>query len=165
MTDRSVFTHDEWTSLRLAPSFVAVGVVAADPSGLFASVKEALAGASEVTHALDANRELELFAALAADRAVPELPDVGPLLGNGPTETQLQNFKAAALERVAAAVDLLSHRASAAEVDAYRALLVRVGERAANASKEGGFFGIGGVRVSEKERAFMDSVRKAAGIG
>jgi len=39
-----------------------------------------------------------------------------------------------------------------------------VAERAAGASKEGGFLGFGGVRVSDKEQAFIAEVRAAAGI-
>lgn len=164
MTDRTTFTDDEWTLLRVAPSFVAVGVVAADPSGLFASINEALAGAHAVNETLNANRSIELFSALAADHTAPKLPDIDELLGGGSDETQMRNFKTAALQRVKDAVDLLSRKAAAPEVDAYRRLLLQVADTAANASREGGFLGIGGVRVSDKERAFIDLVRKAAGI-
>lgn len=164
MTDRNRFTAEEWMLLRVAPSFVAVGVVAADGSGLFSSLKETLAGANEVSAALEARRDLELFADLAADRSIPDLPDVESLLGAGSKEMQLGNFKTAALDRVGAAVALIGNKASPAESDAYRKLLVRVAERAANAAKEGGFLGIGGVRVSDQERAFIDLVSKAAGI-
>lgn len=164
MTDRNTFTQDEWTLLRLTPSFVAVGVVAADASGLFASLKETLAGAKEVGAALDADSSLELFRALAADRSVPAIPDVERFLGEGPKDIKLQNFKAAALDQVSAAAALLNGKASPAETGAYGRLLVRVAERAANAAKEGGFLGIGGVRISDKERTFIDLVSKAAGI-
>ena len=163
MTHRTVFTADEWTLLRVTPSFVAVGVVAADASGLFASLKETLAGVNEANDALGSSSDLELFQALAADRSAPAVPDVEPLLGNGPKDAQLENFKTAVLDRVGTAVELLNHKASPAETDAYRRLLVRVAQRAANAAKEGGFFGFGGVRVSEKERAFIEAVTKAAG--
>jgi len=165
MTDRNAFTTDEWTLLRVTPSFVAVGVVAADASGLFASLKETLAGANEVGAALDANSDLELFRALAADRSTPAVPDVERLLGDGSKDVQLQNFKTAALERVSATVGILNRKATPTEADAYRRLLARVAQRAADAAKEGGFLGIGGVRVSDKERAFIDLVSNAAGIG
>jgi hypothetical protein len=165
MTDRNSFTDDEWTLLRVTPSFVAVGVAAADPSGLFSSIIEALAGARAVAETLNTNRSVELFSAFAADRSAPKLPDVDALLGRGSNESQMQNFKLAALDRVKGAVDVLNRKAAPPEVDAYRQLLIRVADNAAKASKEGGFLGIGGVRVSEKERAFIDLVRKAAGIG
>ena len=45
MAKQDAFTPEEWTQLRLVPSLIAGGTAAADPSGLFASVKEAAAGA------------------------------------------------------------------------------------------------------------------------
>jgi hypothetical protein len=165
MTDRTAFTSDEWTLLRVTPSFVSVGVAAADPTGLFASISEALAGARAVAESLNAKRDLPLFSALAADHGVPPLPDVEVLLGGGSDEVRMQNFKNAALEHVERAIDLLKQRASVDELDAYRQLLLRVADEAAKASKEGGFLGIGGARVSAKERAFIDRVRASAGLG
>ncbi len=164
MADRDSFTAEEWTLLRVTPSLVAVGVAAADASGLFTSLKETLAGVREVAAAREAHSDLDLFVALATDRSVPHLPEIDEFLGKGPKETQLQNFKAACLDQVHASVTLLASKATSAETDAYRNLLVRVAERAANAAKEGSFLGLGGVRVSERERAFIDSVRKSAGI-
>jgi len=164
MTDRTTFTDDEWTLLRVTPSFVSVGVAAADPSGLFASISEALAGARAVTDALNSKRDVALFSALAADASVPSLPDVDVLLGGGSDEARMQNFKSAALARVANAIELLRRKAAPNELDAYRQLLLRVAEDAANASKEGGFLGIGGERVSAKERAFIDRLRSVAGV-
>ena len=46
MANKDTFTSDEWTLLRIAPSFVSVGISAVDPSGLFSSVKEVVAGAN-----------------------------------------------------------------------------------------------------------------------
>jgi hypothetical protein len=40
--------------------------------------------------------------------------------------------------------------------------LLRVAERATNAAMEGGFLGFAGVRVSDKERAFIGAVRESA---
>jgi hypothetical protein len=162
MTGRTAFTDEEWALLRLAPLFVAVGVVAADASGLFSSIREAVAGTNEMSEALAENPDLELFAALLAERRPPHVPDVESLLGRGSNETQMRNFKTAALGQVGAAVALLKRKASVAEVAGYQSLLTRVAERAANASKEGGFLGFGGVRVSDKEREFIDAVQKAA---
>jgi hypothetical protein len=162
MTKRAEFTPEEWTLLRVTPSFVAVGVSAADASGLFSSIREALAGAREVMVTLNAKKGIELFSEIAADRSAPKLPDVDALLGEGSNEQQMERFKSAALERVRQTMALVRHKTSAAEGEAYRDLLLRVAERAAHASKEGSFLGIGGVRVSDKERAFIDLVRKAA---
>lgn len=164
MAKKDNFTSDEWALLRLAPSFVAGGTSAADPSGIFASIKEAAAGAGAVANAFKANSSLELFAALAADHSIPGMPDPKTLLGEGSREQQLQSLKNAALERVKSATDLVARKASAAEADAYRKMLAEVAAKAADASTEGGFLGFGGVRVSDREKAFISEVKNAAGI-
>ncbi|MGK2952375.1 MAG: hypothetical protein ACSLEZ_08330 [Thiobacillus sp.] len=164
MAKQDTFTSEEWTLLRVVPSFVAGGVAAADPSGIFSSVKESFAGAKGVAEAFKTNGSLELFAALAADRSMPGMPDPKALLGEGPREQQMQSLKNAVLERVRSAAALVAAKATPAEAEAYGQMLVRVAEQAANASKEGGFLGFGGVRVSEKEQAFITEVKAAAGI-
>jgi hypothetical protein len=164
MARQDTFTGEEWALLRLAPALVAGGLAAADPSGLFSSIKEAGAGARGVTEAYKANSGLELFSALAADRSFPGMPDAKTLLGEGSRDQQMQNLKNAVLDRVKSAVSLVSGKGSPAEAEAYKNMLVSVAQQAANASKEGGFLGFGGVRVSDKEQAFITEVSKAAGI-
>jgi hypothetical protein len=164
MATRESFTSEEWTLLRVTPSFVTVGITAADPSGLYASIAEVIAGMDELIETLHANSGLDLFVALAADRSLVDIPDLTPLLGEGSHEQQMQNFKIAALEHVIAATKVVARKASAAESDAYRKLLVSVARKTANAAKEGGFLGIGGVRVSDKEQVFINAVSRAAGI-
>jgi hypothetical protein len=163
MAKQDTFTHEEWALLRLAPPFVARGTAAADPSGLFSSIKESFAGAKGMAEAFKANGGLELFAALAVDRSIPGMPDPKALLGEGSREQQMQSLKTAVLERVKSAVALVASKASSAEAEAYRQMLVGVAERAAEASKEGGFLGFGGVRVSDKEQAFITEVKAASG--
>ncbi len=164
MAKQDAFTTEEWTLLRLAPSLVSGGMAAADPSGIFSSIKEAAAGAQGMSEAFKAHGALELFGALAADRSIPGMPDPKTLLGEGSREQQMQNFKTAVLDRVKSAVELVARKGSPDEAAAYRKMLADVAERAANASKEGGFLGFGGVRVSDKESAFISEVKRAAGI-
>lgn len=164
MAKQDTFTPEEWTLLRLVPSLVAGGTAAADPSGLFSSVRESFAGAKTMAEAFKTNSGLELFAALAADRSIPGMPDPKAMLGEGSREQQMHNLKNAVLERAKSAVALVASKATPAEAEAYKAMLVRVAEQAADASKEGGFLGFGGVRVSEKEKAFIAEVKGAAGV-
>jgi hypothetical protein len=164
MASQDAFTAEEWALLRLTPSLVAGGNAAADPSGLFSSLKESFAGAKGMAEAFATNSGLELFAALAADRSIPGMPDPKAMLGEGSCEQQMHNLKNAVLERVRSAAALVAAKATAAEADAYRQMLVGVAQQAADASKEGGFLGFGGVRVSDKERAFIAEVKGAAGI-
>jgi plasmid stabilization system protein ParE len=164
MAQRDTFTTDEWNLLRLVPAMVASGTSAAEPSGLFGSIKEAAAGAAGLGEAVKAHAALELFAAFGADRSIPGMPDPATLIGEGPREAQLEHLKNAVLERVRSAVDLVAQKATPAEAQAYRQLLVDVARKAAEASKEGGFLGFGGTRVSDKEKAFISQVAQAAGI-
>jgi hypothetical protein len=164
MAKQDSFTTDEWNLLRLAPALVTGGMSAADPSGIFSSIKEAAAGASGVGEAINAHGGLELFASLAADRSIPGMPDPKSLLGEGSRELQMENFKNAVLQRVKSAVELIASKATPDEAQAYRNMLVGVAQKAAEASKEGGFLGFGGVRVSDKEKAFITEVTKAAGV-
>jgi hypothetical protein len=46
----------------------------------------------------------------------------------------------------------------------YAQFLVRTATAVAESSKEGGFLGIGGTRVSSEEQAAIDQVRSIAGV-
>jgi hypothetical protein len=164
MAKQDAFTSEEWTQLRLVPSLIAGGVAAADPSGLFSSVKESFAAAKGMAEAFKTHGGLELFSALAADRSMPGMPDPKSMLGEGTREQQMHNLKSAVLQRVQSAVALVAAKASPAEAEAYKQMLVEVAQQAADASKEGGFLGFGGVRVSDKEKAFLAEVKSAAGM-
>jgi hypothetical protein len=165
MAKQDSFTAEEWNLLRLAPSLASSGTAASDPSGIFGSIKEATAGAARMAAAFKSSGGLELLASLAADRSIPSMTDPKSLLGEGSREQQMQNFKSAVLQRLKSAADLVAAKGSPVEADAYRQMLVSVAQKAAEASKEGGFLGFGGVRVSDKEQAFISEVKNALGIG
>ena len=165
MAKQDAFTTDEWAQLRLAPALVSSGIAAADPSGIFSTIKEASAGMQSMLASLKSGGDLELFAAMAADGSLPGMPDPKTLVGEGSRDEQRQHLKKAVLERAKAAAELVASKASPAEAAAYRNLLVEVAQKAANASKEGGFLGIGGVRLSENEQAFIEEIKRAVGHG
>ncbi|MCD0171776.1 hypothetical protein IHN59_19320, partial [Deinococcus sp. 23YEL01] len=64
------------------------------------------------------------------------------------------------LQAVRQAAWLVSARASPDDNTAYRQMLMRVAERTANAAREGGFLGIGGKLVDEKEQEVLDELRR-----
>lgn len=163
MAKQDAFTSDEWSLIRLAPVLVAGGVSAAEPAGIFSSIKEATAGAGAMMDSLKASTGLELLGAMAADRSMPAMPDPKSLLGEGSREQQMQNLKTSVLGKIREAVEVVSRKASPEEATAYRQLFGAIADKAAQASKEGGFLGFGGVRVSANEQAFVNEVRKAAG--
>jgi|APDOM4702015191_1054821.scaffolds.fasta_scaffold57446_2 hypothetical protein len=75
MAKEDSFTPDEWNLLRLAPTLVAGGMSAVEPSGIFGSIKEDVAGASGMGEATKAHAGLDLFTSLDADRSIPGVPD------------------------------------------------------------------------------------------
>jgi hypothetical protein len=50
------------------------------------------------------------------------------------------------------------------DVAAFRGFLLKLGEKVANAAKEGAFLGFGGVRVSEEERVILDELAQALDV-
>jgi len=161
MATQSAFTTEEWALLRIVPSFVAGGVSAADPSGIFGAIKESASAVREMVESLKEDSTLELMGAMLADRSIPGMPDPRTLVGEGSREQQMENFKAAVLGRVREAANLVSQKASPEEAKAYKQMVMDVAEKAANAAKEGGFLGFGGVLVSTAEESFLNEVRAA----
>ena len=52
---------------------------------------------------------------------------------------------------------------SPAEAQSYKATILAVAQATAEASKEGGFLGIGGTLVSKDEQAALDAIKAALG--
>lgn len=161
MATQATFTTEEWTLLRIVPSLVVGGVSAADPSGIFGAVKEATAGMMEMKEFLQQGSKVELLGALLEDGSIPGMPDPKTLVGTGTREQQMANLKAAVLDRVREAADLVSRKAAPDEANTYKQMIMNVAEKAASASKEGGFLGFGGVRVSRAEESFLHEVKAA----
>jgi len=159
MTTQAGFTTEEWALLRIVPSLVAGSVSAADPSGLFGSIKEAIAGMKGMLESLQKGSKIELLSAMLADKSMPGVPDPKTLLGEGNREQQVANLESAVLTRIKEATNLLSRKATAEEVTAYKQVIMSVAETTANASKEGGFLGFGGVRVSDAEKSYLNEVK------
>jgi len=161
LTKQAGFTAEEWTLLRTAPLLAAVGVSAADPSGIFGSIKEAAAGMMGMIGSLQQGTKNELLGAMPADKSTPGMPDPKTLLGEGTREQQMANLKSNVLGRIREAAHLVIGKATSEEATAYRQMILSVSEKAANASKEGGFLGFGGVRVSSAEQSFLNEVKAA----
>jgi hypothetical protein len=68
-----------------------------------------------------------------------------------------------AIARSRAAVDLLRQKGTSDDVVAYRGFLLTLGDKVANAAKEGAFLGFGGERVSEPERTLLAELAGAVG--
>lgn len=161
MSLKDNFTPDEWFKVMTGPGRVGAAVVAASPSGLTGLVAEAQAIAGAIRDQMAAAGRTPLLEAMAAD-----LMGTPPSAQDQPQEERARSMdeaRARSIEAVRQVVWLVGSKAGPEDLAAYRRLLLTVAERTAEAAKEGGFLGIGGEQVNEKERAVLDELRSVIG--
>ena len=144
------YSADQWATVRLAPMAVAQAVMAASPSGAIGRSKELAAATSAIAAGKETASPTSLVS-LAFDTDL--------------TSTEIDVLKqnpAPATTLIRDAVAAVSTNSPADSSD-YGRFLVNVATQVAEASKEGGFLGVGGTRVSEDEQKAIDQVRRAVG--
>jgi hypothetical protein len=162
MTDKNSFTPDEWKILMESVMATGVAVSAAEPSGLWGMMKEGFASAavlSETKAKQDAN---PLVRALVDDFVTSE----GRSSVQSGLKEKFQGAKAGGdikersiglLRQASAIVDAKAPQ----DAPAFKGWLEQLGQRVADASKEGGFLGFGGIQVSEAEKATLNEITNA----
>jgi hypothetical protein len=163
MASKSDFSGDEWRTLRDAPHLVAIAVAAAGGSGIFGSLKEAMAPAGAMIEALKGENALLRGVCNQEEikAAVEELKEQAK--ASTDFESVRAGFRESAKTQAKAALDILRRKGSPDDVKAYGDFLMNLGNRVANAAKEGGFLGFGGERVSEPEQALLAELAQALG--
>jgi hypothetical protein len=140
-----------------------MAITAADPSGLWGLLKESLAAGWSLMDARQNTTANPLAKAVAEDLSAPDIRDAA-------RERMQAQFKGARIDEIKSrAIDEL--RSVAALVDGkapedaagFKAWLQAVAQKAAEAGKEGGFLGFGGVAVSEAEQATLAEISAALG--
>lgn len=160
MTDKSAFTPEEWDALMEGPMSAAMVIAVASPS-LFGAMKEAMSAAKNIAKATEAPQD-ELMTALMAEFKNRETAkEAQPELESRKDPAQA---KAALMAKVQNAAAVANQKATAEEAKSYRNWLYQIAVDAANASKEGGFLGIGAVRVSDAEKAALHELATALGV-
>lgn len=159
MTAKDKFTPEEWKTLLQAPILVGFAVVAASPSGPVGFVKEMSAVAGSLIDGEQSAAPDSLLGAVISEikadpRALIAEPHERPSIAEAKTKT---------LENIHQVVQLLAAKAGPEEADAYKRWLLSVGHKVAEAGKEGGFLGFGGVQVSENETAVLNEIAGALG--
>jgi len=161
VTDKTSFTPDEWKILLEGVTMAGLAVTAAEPSGLFGLIKESFAAGTELVSAKMDAAANPLVKAIVADFETPE----GRNTAREGVSEQIKGKKAAeiknqcieTLRRVAAIVDAKSP----GDANAFKAWLHQISQHVAEAAREGGFLGIGGVPVSEAEKATLSEISSA----
>lgn len=157
MSARADYTEDEWATLRRAPLVAGLAVTLADPGGPIEITKESMAALKAVGAPPSDD---ELLVAVSQDAMAREqrhenlVKEIGL---KGATARQQ------VVDELTRANGILSAKATPEEAAAFRTWLVQTAQAAAEAAKEGGFLGIGAVRVSEGEQAMLDQLRGILG--
>lgn len=163
MSQRNQFPPEQWRALRNAPQLVALATAAAGNSGLLGSLAEGMAAASAFAAATRGTNLLirELFSKEEIRAAQQDIRSVLESFTD-PSEAQ-SRLQDAALHAARTALAALQSKDDAVNTTDYRKMLAWLAEEVANASKEGGFLGFGGERVSEGERQFLGRLYEAVG--
>ena len=164
MATKTDFSATEWETLREAPHAVVLAVAAAGGSGIFGSIKEAIAPAGTIVEALKGDNQLlrQISDREEIKAAIESLKDLAK--AGGDFKSIQAAFRNAAIEKSRAAIDLLQQKGSPEDVAAFREFLSTLGEKVANAAKEGAFLGFGGERVSAEERALLAELGQVLGV-
>jgi hypothetical protein len=167
MGETRVFTSGEWAQLVAAPGQVMTLVTGSSPSGPLGSLQELLAAVQGIRELAETCGDTLLMQQLRER-----------LLGEGAVEDfrqGLQALAAEAVERYAspesaahdqalagirAAGELVDTRGTMEEALEYKLFLMAIGQKAAEASREGGFLGLGAVRVSDAENTELDELQQ-----
>lgn len=163
MTTKADFTPDEWDRLLQAPVAAGFYVMLADPD--FVGILRELKALSRSFEKLTVPPEAEdLIGSLVADlRAMSgrreHLPGSEDFTEGGPGEIRVR-----LLADLRALGPILAARTTPEEAAGFGRWLYGIGLAVAGASREGGFLGIGGVRISEKEKVALKELADALGV-
>jgi hypothetical protein len=162
MADKSNFTPEEWKLLLESVMMAGMAVTAAEPSGLWGMLKESLAAGSTLMTAKTDTASNPLIKAVIADfetsegRAAARDGLSEQLKGKKPAEITTKCIET--LQQVAVLVDTKAP----GDATAFKSLLKQISQHVAEAANEGGgFLGIGGVPVTDAEKATLADISKA----
>lgn len=148
---RSRFTPHELEEVHIAPMAAYCLVAKASPSGIKGSMDEMNAANKVSTELL---------------KDVAPISLLGTVFGGGLTSEEVAELKREVeaeerlLDTIRAGTAVVKSKAPG-EVETFRRLVNDVARNVAEASKEGGFLGFGGKKVSDKEKAAMERVAAA----
>lgn len=161
MTSRADFTDDEWARLGRAPLLAGLAISLSDPGGPIEAVKESGAAFKTVLETARGRSFGGFVQAVAADVAAKAQRRENPLAGFAPDRRRARDE---ILDELRSVYALLVDKAAPEDVHDFRDWLRTASQRAALAAKEGGFLGIGGEQVSEREQQMLETLGEIFGV-
>jgi hypothetical protein len=160
MADKSNFTPDEWKALLQGVMAAGIAITAAEPSGLWGLLKEGFAGGAVMAKAKTDPSANGLVKAVVDDFGAAEGSAARDGLKARFKQSKPAEIKEACIATLRQAAAIVDAKAPG-DAAAYKAWLQQISQHVAEASKEGGFLGIGGVPVSDAEKATLTEISSA----
>ena len=162
MTTKTDYTEEEWAQLLRAPltagllvmvSDMGITSIGGETKGMLKGMIEqpVAEGAQELVSSLQQDIQ-----ASAENKEKMETPDV-----SGKDAAAVMGEM---MQSLADAASLVDEKGTTEEATGYKQWLMGVAEATAEAGREGGFLGIGSVRVSDKEKAAMAQISQTLGL-
>ena len=160
MVGKDDFTPEQWQQLVNAPRMASIYIALASPSGPLGVIKEALALPRLVLAAVNSAGGDPLVDAVAADfkEQVEKRQMATPGLSR-----DYETLKVQCLDACRDVATLLADW-PAPEAESFKRWVYQAALNSAEAAREGGFLGIGGVRVSEAETAALKDIAQALAL-
>jgi hypothetical protein len=163
MVGKTSFTPNEWNQIVQSVMTAGIAVSAAEPSGLFGTLRESMASAHALLEAKTTSTD-ELIKAVVGDLETSEgRTSVRAGLKSlfaGSTPADIKTKAINALRQTSALLDAKAP----ADAVAFKTWLRHIAQSVAEAAKEGGFLGFGGVAVSETEKATLAEISTALNL-
>jgi hypothetical protein len=164
MAGKASFTPEEWARVVASPMVAGMAITAADPSGLWGLLKEAMSGGWALAEVKQGGQQNALVKAIADDITTPDTRTAARDRMQAQFKgAQLGELKGRAIEELRAVSALVDTKAPE-DAAGFKAWLNEVARKAAEAGNEGGFLGFGGVAVSDAERATLAEISAALGL-
>jgi|SRR6516225_2356636 len=161
MANKQSFTPEEWTKILESVMLAGMAVSAAEPSGLWGLLKEGVASSSALAAAKSDSGSSELIKAVVAEYETSEgRSSVQEALRKRFSGAKPADVVQRSLENLREVSGILAAKAPG-DAPGFKAWLNTISEKVAEASSERGFLGIGGVKVSDKEKATLADISKA----
>jgi hypothetical protein len=150
MTKKAEFNAEEWSQVLEGPPIAGMIVVTSERGG---TLRESISMGKAYTEARQQHGSSELL-----DEIVGANPEI-----DTKEFSSAEELREKGLQRLRDAVALVESKATPEEAEGYKAFVVSLAQRVAEAHKEGGFLGVGGKEVGEAEQAALDEIKEAVG--
>lgn len=173
---RQNFTEEEWTKLLQAPMEAVMAVCLADKVDPISFLQELIAGVKIVTEDIKrTDLPGDLAAALAGSMAEMDTQEAlageqlilkkqFELLGVIQTFKKPKDARNRAVESFEMITAILDTKVTGAQATEFKTWLMSIAQRVAEVQREGGFMGVGGSRISDREADVLKALAQALGL-